>query len=65
MIERRSGARLSAAPLLRYIRRRKPARGRRAHLKLRLIKDGRRFEAMRFGALEPVADRLRAPTASA
>src|SRR2546422_713156 len=30
------------------------------HLKLRLIKDGRRFEAMRFGALYPVADRLRA-----
>jgi len=30
------------------------------HLKLRLIKDGRRFEAMRFGALDPVADRLRA-----
>jgi len=30
------------------------------HLKLRLLKDGRRFEAMRFGALEPLADRLRA-----
>src|SRR5438552_3759151 len=30
------------------------------HLKLRLIKDGRRFEAMRFGALDPVADRVRA-----
>src|SRR5439155_760359 len=30
------------------------------HLKLQLIKDGRRFEAMRFGALDPVADRVRA-----
>src|SRR5207247_1235305 len=29
------------------------------HLKLQLIKDGRRFEAMRFGALDPVADRVR------
>src|SRR5437773_10683320 len=30
------------------------------HLKLQLTKDGRRFEAMRFGALDPVADRVRA-----
>jgi len=30
------------------------------HLKLRLRKDGRRFDAMRFGALEPVAENLRA-----
>ena len=26
------------------------------HLKLRLVKDGRRYEAMRFGALEPLPD---------
>jgi len=30
------------------------------HLKLRLVKDGRRFEAMRFGALEPLPARVRA-----
>jgi single-stranded-DNA-specific exonuclease len=30
------------------------------HLKLLLNKDGRRFEAMRFGALDPVPARLRA-----
>ena len=30
------------------------------HLKLRLVKDGRRFEAMRFGALEPLPPRVRA-----
>jgi single-stranded-DNA-specific exonuclease len=30
------------------------------HLKLRLMKDGRRFDAMRFGALDPVAGQLRA-----
>ena len=30
------------------------------HLKLLLNKDGRRFEAMRFGALEPLPPRVRA-----
>ncbi len=30
------------------------------HLKLRLVKDGRRYEAMRFGALEPLPGRVRA-----
>jgi len=30
------------------------------HLKLRLAKDGRRFEAMRFGALDPLPERVRA-----
>ncbi|HZM35133.1 MAG TPA: single-stranded-DNA-specific exonuclease RecJ [Burkholderiales bacterium] len=30
------------------------------HLKLRLAKDGRRYEAMRFGALEPLPSRVRA-----
>jgi single-stranded-DNA-specific exonuclease len=30
------------------------------HLKLKLVKDGRRFEAMRFGALEPLPARVRA-----
>jgi single-stranded-DNA-specific exonuclease len=30
------------------------------HLKLRLAKDGRRYEAMRFGALEPLPERVRA-----
>jgi single-stranded-DNA-specific exonuclease len=30
------------------------------HLKLRLLKDGRRLEAMRFGALEPLPPRVRA-----
>jgi len=30
------------------------------HLKLRLVKDGRRYEAMRFGALEPLPQRVRA-----
>ena len=30
------------------------------HLKLRLMKDGRRYEAMRFGALEPLPERVRA-----
>ena len=30
------------------------------HLKLRLAKDGRRFEAMRFGALEPLPEKVRA-----
>ena len=30
------------------------------HLKLRLAKDGRRYEAMRFGALDPLPDRVRA-----
>ena len=30
------------------------------HLKLRLIKDGRRYEAMRFGALEPLPAKVRA-----
>jgi single-stranded-DNA-specific exonuclease len=30
------------------------------HLKLRLTKDGRRFEAMRFGALEPLPAKVRA-----
>jgi single-stranded-DNA-specific exonuclease len=30
------------------------------HLKLRLAKDGRRYEAMRFGALEPLPARVRA-----
>jgi single-stranded-DNA-specific exonuclease len=30
------------------------------HLKLRLVKDGRRFEAMRFGALEPLPEKVRA-----
>ncbi len=30
------------------------------HLKLRLVKDGRRYEAMRFGALEPLPERVRA-----
>jgi single-stranded-DNA-specific exonuclease len=29
------------------------------HLKLRLVKDGRRFEAMRFGALEPLPGNAR------
>jgi single-stranded-DNA-specific exonuclease len=30
------------------------------HLKLRLMKDGRRYEAMRFGALEPLPEKVRA-----
>ena len=30
------------------------------HLKLRLVKDGRRYEAMRFGALEPLQAKVRA-----
>jgi len=30
------------------------------HLKLRLVKDGRRYEAMRFGALEPLPGAIRA-----
>jgi single-stranded-DNA-specific exonuclease len=30
------------------------------HLKLLLSKDGRRFEAMRFGALDPLPSRVRA-----
>ena len=30
------------------------------HLKLRLAKDGRRYEAMRFGALDPLPSRVRA-----
>ena len=30
------------------------------HLKLRLVKDGRRIEAMRFGALDPLPARVRA-----
>jgi single-stranded-DNA-specific exonuclease len=30
------------------------------HLKLRLVKDGRRYEAMRFGALGPLPERVRA-----
>ena len=30
------------------------------HLKLRLVKDGRRFEAMRFSALEPLPEKVRA-----
>ncbi len=30
------------------------------HLKLRLVKDGRRLEAMRFGSLEPLPARMRA-----
>jgi single-stranded-DNA-specific exonuclease len=30
------------------------------HLKLRLVKDGRRYEAMRFGSLEPLPARVRA-----
>jgi single-stranded-DNA-specific exonuclease len=30
------------------------------HLKLRLAKDGRRYEAMRFGALDPLPERVRA-----
>lgn len=30
------------------------------HLKLRLVKDGRRYEAMRFGDLEPLPERVRA-----
>ena len=30
------------------------------HLKLRLLKDGRRYEAMRFGALEPLPEKVRA-----
>ena len=30
------------------------------HLKLRLVKDGRRYEAMRFGALEPLPQAVRA-----
>jgi single-stranded-DNA-specific exonuclease len=30
------------------------------HLKLVLAKDGRRFEAMRFGALEPLPSKVRA-----
>jgi single-stranded-DNA-specific exonuclease len=30
------------------------------HLKLRLVKDGRRYEAMRFGALEPLPESVRA-----
>ena len=30
------------------------------HLKLRLVKDGRRYEAMRFGALEPLPQKVRA-----
>jgi single-stranded-DNA-specific exonuclease len=30
------------------------------HLKLQLVKDGRRYEAMRFGALEPLPGKVRA-----
>ena len=30
------------------------------HLKLRLMKDGRRYEAMRFGALDPLPEKVRA-----
>ena len=30
------------------------------HLKLRLVKDGRRMEAMRFNSLEPLPARVRA-----
>ena len=30
------------------------------HLKLRLVKDGRRYEAMRFGALEALPEKIRA-----
>ena len=30
------------------------------HLKLRLAKDGRHYEAMRFGALEPLPEKVRA-----
>jgi single-stranded-DNA-specific exonuclease len=30
------------------------------HLRLRLLKDGRRYEAMRFGALEPLPGKVRA-----
>ena len=30
------------------------------HLKLRLMKDGRRYEAMRFGALDPLPGKVRA-----
>jgi single-stranded-DNA-specific exonuclease len=30
------------------------------HLKLRLAKDGRRYEAMRFGALDPLPEKVRA-----
>jgi single-stranded-DNA-specific exonuclease len=30
------------------------------HLKLRLLKDGQRFEAMRFNALEALPPRIRA-----
>jgi single-stranded-DNA-specific exonuclease len=30
------------------------------HLKLRLAKDGRRYEAMRFGALDPLPGKVRA-----
>ena len=30
------------------------------HLKLRLLKDGRRYDAMRFGSLEPLPARARA-----
>jgi single-stranded-DNA-specific exonuclease len=30
------------------------------HLKLQLVKDGRRVEAMRFGALDPLPERVRA-----
>jgi single-stranded-DNA-specific exonuclease len=30
------------------------------HLKLRLLKDGRRYEAMRFGALDPLPGKVRA-----
>jgi single-stranded-DNA-specific exonuclease len=30
------------------------------HLKLRLVKDGRRYEAMRFGALDPLPEKVRA-----
>jgi single-stranded-DNA-specific exonuclease len=30
------------------------------HLKLRLVKDGRRLEAMRFNSLEPLPPRVRA-----
>ncbi len=30
------------------------------HLKLRLVKDGRRYEAMRFGDLQPLPERVRA-----
>ena len=30
------------------------------HLKLRLAKEGRRFEAMRFGALDPLPEKVRA-----